>query len=221
MTDVALRRFTGIAGIIFVLLSLVTVSLITDIPSTNAAPHPWATYVASHGPQLLGEVFVWSATASVTIAFLTGLWGLLRRTAPEAKVAAMIGLGAGILTWAIALAGLAPLLEQGYRAGTLDETVVKSLADLGILGAMLSAFPTALSIGAFAYLISRTGVVARWIGWLGFVVVAAHLIAAGSFAQDGPFSPSVFPIFVAPPLYYTWTLLASIALLLKRAAPAK
>lgn len=87
---------------------------------------------------------------------------------------------------------------------------------MAVLGATLSAFPTAVSVGAFSVLILRTGALARWVGWFGFIVVAAHLVAAGAFDQDGFFSPSVVSVFVAPPLYFTWVLFASLAVLLRR-----
>ena len=87
---------------------------------------------------------------------------------------------------------------------------------MALLGATLSAFPTAVSVGAFSAVILRTGAVARWVGWLGILVVVAHLAAAGAFAQEGFFSPSVVSVFVAPPLYYLWMLSLSLVLLLRR-----
>jgi hypothetical protein len=223
MADVPLQRFTAIAGIISVLLFGATSALIVDLPSISNTPQVWATYASTHRPQLLREVYLWGAGVSATLVFLTGLWSLLRRAMPEATVAATLGLRGGFLTPAVVLAGFAPLLELGYRGGALDPASAKSLADLTLLGVTLSSFPTVISLGAFSYLIARSGAVARWIGWFGLVVAAAHLIAAGSFDQDGIFSPSVFPVFVTPPVYYLWTLVASIALLRRRArgsAPA-
>lgn len=221
MTDTAVRRFTAIAGIASVLLYAVSAFLIFDLPSIGDPARVWSDYAASHGPQLLGEVYVWGGVTVATTCFLTGLWSALRRVARNSEPLTTLGLGAGYLIWAIVLAGLAPVLELGYRSGALTPESAKSLGDMALLGATLSAFPTAISVGAFSAVILRTGAVARWLGWLGVLVVAAHLAAAGAFAQDGFFSPSVVSVFVAPPLYYLWMLLLSIALLLRRrTAPA-
>ena len=220
MMDVTVRRFTAIAGIVSVLLYVVSASLIFDLPAIGDSAGTWSAYVASHGAQLLGEVYVWGAITAATACFLTGLWSVMRRSARDSEVLATLGLGAGYLIWAVALAGFAPLLVLGYRAGALDPASAKSLGDLVLLGATLSAFPTAVSVGAFSALILRTRAVAHWLGWFGLLVVAAHLAAAGAFAQDGFFSPSVVSVFVAPPLYYLWMLSLSLALLrARRVAP--
>src|SRR5262249_28228240 len=139
----------------------------------------------------------------------------LRRVPQGSEVLAMLGLGAGYLIWAIVLAGFAPVLVLGYRSGALDLASAKSLGDLALLGTTLSAFPTAVSVGAFSVLIVRTGAGARWIGWFGILVAAAHLAAAGAFAPSGFFSPSVVSVFVAPPLYFAWMLVTSVMLLLR------
>lgn len=127
-----------------------------------------------------------------------------------------LALGAGYIVWAIVLGGLIFVLELGYRSATLDPATAKLLSDLALPAATLSAFPTVVSVGAFSVLILRTGALAHWIGWLGFSVVAAHLVAAGAFAQDGFFSPSVMSVFVAPPLFFIWVFITSLAMLFMR-----
>jgi hypothetical protein len=221
-TNLSAKRFTEISGIIGVILYAVGDALIADIPSISAPAHTMATYVASHQTQFLLFVFVWGATVAATLSFLTGLWSILRHLNGASDVLATLALGAGYVVWAIVLGGLVPALELGYRSGQ-SEAVVKMLSDLALLGATLSAFPTIVSVVAFSLLILRTGAFARWVGWFGFVVGLAHLLAAGAFAQDGFFSPSVVGVFVAPPLYFLWILILSVSLLLGRAgksAPA-
>lgn len=213
MSILQVRRFTAIAGIIGFALYAVSAALISDLPSINDSASVWSAYTASHGPQLLGEVYVWGAGVAAVVCFLTGLWSALRHEERASETLATLGLGSGYMIWAVTLAGFAPLLALGYRAGALDSATAKSLSDLALLGVTLSAFPTAVSVSAFSALILRTGAIARWVGWFGFLVVVAHLAAAGAFAHDGFFSPSVVSVFVAPPLYFIWTLVVSVALL--------
>lgn len=212
MSDAAVRRFTAFAGIIGILLYAVSAYLIFDLPSTSDSASVWSRYAASHGPQLLGEVYVWGALVAATLCFLAGLWQILRRAALDSEPLVTLGLGAGVVIWAVVLSGLAPALELGFRSGALTPDVARSLGDLTLLGVTLSAFPTALSVGAFSVVIARTGALPRWLGWFGALVVVAHLAAAAAFAHDGFFSPSVVSVFVAPPLYYLWMLSLSISM---------
>lgn len=213
-------RFTAVAGIVAVVFYIATVSLIADFPAANTPAQQLTSYIASHSTQMLLEGYGWGIVAAATLCFLTGLWGVLRQVEGESGVLSMLGLGAGLVIFAIALAGLAPALVLGYRAGSLAASDVKLLTDTLLLGATMSALPTVISVGAFSAIILRTGAVPRWLGVFGILVMLAHLVDAGSFAQDGLFSPSGVPVYVAPILYYLWMLSLSIALLLSRRAKA-
>lgn len=215
------RRFTAWAGIIAVVLYIVSAALISDLPDISAPVSAWSAYSASHSAQLLGEAYIWGAVTAALFCFLTGLWALLRQAENSSEMIGAMGLAAGFIIWAIVLAGFAPMLVLGYRAGALDPTTVGVLRDSTLLGTTLSAFPTVVSVGAFAFLIARTAVLPRWIGWAGWLVVLAHLAAGAAFAHDGFFSPSFVSVFVAPPLYFLWTLVISVALLRRpRSTPA-
>lgn len=206
------RRFAGIAGIIAVVSYIATVALISDFPSADTPAQQLATYMSGHSLQMLLEGYGWGITAAATLCFLTGLWATMRRVEGEPGLLSMLGLIAGAVIFAVVLAGMAPALVLGYRAGSLDPSTVKLLTDTSLLGTAMSALPTVVSVGAFSALVLRTGAAPRWIGVLGVVVVLAHLVAAGSFAQSGIFSPTGVPIYVAPILYYLWMLVFSIAL---------
>jgi hypothetical protein len=197
-------RFTATAGIVAILFYIVTVVLIADFPGVDSSATQLASYFAGHSTQMLLEGYCWGLVAAATLCFLTGLWAVFRRSENEGGVLATLGLGAG----------LTPALVLGYRAGSLAPSEVKLLADSLLLGTTLSALPTVVSVGAFSVLILRKGAAPRWIGLFGFLVIIAHLVDAGSFAQDGLFSPTGVPVYVAPILYYLWMLSLSVALLL-------
>jgi len=220
MSDSSVKRFTALAGIASVILYALGDALIADLPSINASGRTFASYAAGHQTQLLLFVYVWGATVAFNLVFLTGLWSYLRHDARASEVFSTLALGAGYIIWAIVLGGLIFVLELGYRSASLEPTIAKLLSDMALLAATLSAFPTVVSVGAFSVLILRTGALPRWIGWLGFVVVAAHLVAAGAFAQVGFFSPSIVSVFVAPPLFFIWVFIASLALLFARSRKA-
>lgn len=207
------RRVAAWAGIIAVILYAVSAALISDVPDINAPVSVWSAYAASHSAQLLWEVYTWGAVTAALAFFLAGLWAVLSQAEGSSKILATIGLASGFVIWAIVLAGFTPALILGYRGGGLDAASVGVLRDSVLLGATLSAFPTVASVAAFSMLISRTKALPRWIGWAGWLVVIAHLAAGAAFAHDGFFSPSFVSVFVAPPLYFLWTLVISVALL--------
>src|SRR6185312_3142098 len=157
MKGVPLRRFTTLAGIASVILYALGDALIADLPSINAPARVFATYAAGHQAQFLGFVYVWGATVALNIIFLTGLWRILRhKPVRAAEVLATLALGAGDRVWAIVLGGRIFVLELGYRSVSLDPATAKLLSDMALLGATLSAFPTAVSVGAFSLLLLRT-----------------------------------------------------------------
>jgi hypothetical protein len=219
MTPTQVRRFTTITGIMSVVLYVLGDALTYSLPPINASAGAVLSYATNNSTQLLIFVYVWGATVAVTVGFLTGLWSLLRQHDPSSEVLTTLALDSGYMIWAIVLAGLAPVLLLGYLATALDSSTAKMLTDLALLGASLSAFPTAVSVAAFSTVILRSSVVARWIGWFGLLVVVAHLIAAGAFAHTGFFSPAVVSVFVAPPLYFVWVLLISLTLLRRSSKP--
>lgn len=213
MSDEQAARYTGVAGLIGVALYVVTVVLIIDFPGINTPAAQLATYAASHQTQLLFEAFVWGAVVVATLSFLVGLWFTLRSGANDVQVTAMLGLVAGVMVYTIVLGGFGPLLTLGYRAHSLAPDTIKLLVDQTLLGTTLSGFPTFVSLGAFSLAILRTRMLPAWAAWLGIVVGVVHIVAAGSLAGDGLFSPSGVPVYVAPLLYYIWMLTISILLL--------
>jgi hypothetical protein len=219
MTLTQVRHFTTVTGILSVVLYVLDDALTYNLPPINASAGAVLSYAMNNSTQLLIFVYMWGATVALTVCFLTGLWSLLRQHEPSSEVLTTLALGSGYMIWAIVLAGLTPVLLLGYRATALEASSAKMMTDLALLGASLSAFPTAVSVASFSTVILRTSVVARWIGWFGFVVVIAHLIAAGAFAQSGFLSTAVVSVFVAPPLYFVWVLFISLTLLRRPRKP--
>ena len=213
MSDDQARRFAGGAGLVGVVLYVVTALLIVDFPGIGTSAPELASYVAGHKAQLLWEVFLWGGVVAATLSFLAGFWLLLRRAGDGVEMLATLGLIGGVVVYAIVLGGFGPLLTLGYRAGSLAPAEIKALVDQTLLGTTLSGFPTLVSLVAFSLAVLRTRLLPGWVAWLGIVVGLVHIVAAGSLAQDGLFSPSGVPIYVAPVLYYVWMLVVSAYLL--------
>ena len=59
MTNITVRRFTALAGILGVILYVAGDLLIADLPPINAPAQTVATYAASHQAQFLAFVYLW------------------------------------------------------------------------------------------------------------------------------------------------------------------
>ncbi len=224
--DMPVRRFTALAGCATVVLYILSAMLSYDAPEIDASPPDILKYAAASGGRLLVVVFVWGGITSAALCFLTGLWSVVRRRDEQDgmdEVLAILGLGAGYVLFAIAQAGFVFILALGYRGTILDATQAKLMNDLIYLGITLSGFPTAVSTAAFAIMVRRTRAVAVWTSWIAAVAVIAHVVSAGSFAQDGMLAPTGVPIYIAPTFYFIWMLTVSILLFRRapdRVAPA-
>jgi hypothetical protein len=213
MDTTQVRRFTAISGLLAFILYVASVLPIFDIPTIDAPTTSLARYVGTHQQALLAEALIWGFATIATVCFLTGLWSLLRDAVANSRMLAMLALGSGLLTYALVQGNFVFTLALAYRGQTYSPEIVRLLFDLTLLGVTLASLPTALSASAYSLLILRGNLLARWVAWLGFLTALVHIVGAVSFASSGWFSPSGLSVFVAPPLYYLWILVASVLLL--------
>jgi Domain of unknown function (DUF4386) len=213
MDTAHVRRFTAISGFLAFVLYVASVVLIFDIPTIDAPTSSLASYVGTHQARLFAEAIIWGFATVATVCFISGLWSLLRDAVPNARMLAMLALGAGLLTYALVQGNFVFTLALAFRPHGYSPDITQLLYDLTLLGVTLAGLPTALSTVAFSLLMLRSSLVPNWVAWLGFLVAMLHVVAAVSFASGGWFSPSGIGVFVSPPLYYLWILAASAFLL--------
>jgi hypothetical protein len=136
---------------------------------------------------------------AVYLVFLAALRHQLRARAPETELSTTVGVIAGIgQSVCILLFALFLTLASLRAGGQLEPAVVQLLSDGAALSNNASGFGTALCLGAFTTAFRRAGGFPGWLMWLGWAVVAIHVVSAGTFAESGPLSPSGIPSSVAP-----------------------
>ena len=107
-----------------------------------------------------------------------------------------------------------------FRSGLAAEAV-RTVPDTGWIVINLGAGPpTAVSVAAFSIVLMRSGTVERRVAAFGFLVAAAHLVVAATFARRGAMAPEGMVALVVPALYYAWVLGVSLGLLRRRAPVA-
>lgn len=210
-----MRRWAGIAGILFVALAIGSSVVRGDVPSTDAkdAMEQFARFYGdgdNHSKALASAVlgvigqffFLW---------FLGGLWSTLRTAAGATSTPTIVLAlgGAGFFTLGTMehlvgnVVGITLNFSDGY---VLDPGLALILSDLAtgvFLAAMVAAGAAAVAAGL---VIRRTKVLPGWLLWLGVAIAALAL-------------PVIPPLaFIAAVLLAVWVVVIS-AVMIQRNEP--
>lgn len=221
MSEATTRRLTGAAGIGFVALFVVAYLLAGSLPTDDSSGQAILSYVSGNHTRVLASMYVLGLALAIGLCFLTGRRRLLVPADSGLEVLGTLGLVGGVVWVTLTyVAGVFPL-ALAFRPGGVDPAVARLLWDAFDLAAGATGFATAVNVVPFAVLILVTGRLPRWLGWAGLVVAAAHLVGGGSFMRSGPLSPAVMGGFIAPALYFLWTLGVSAPLVRRGARPVR
>jgi hypothetical protein len=180
-----------------------------DPPASDASRAAFVAYYEEERSGLLLLAYLNSVGMAAIAAVFVALREALGRWEPTW---AAVGLGAGLLTLAMTLAGFVVLAALAYRGA--DAEAARQLTDLGWLLINTAAGPTtALSIGAYTAAIARSPASRTWLIAWGALVAAAHLLVTGTFAGDGAMPPTGTVAHVVPCLWSAWVASACLVLL--------
>jgi len=209
-----MRRWSGVAGILFVALAVISPLIRGSVPGTDKADAmaKFARYYAdsSHQSQALASAITGIIGLFFFAWFLGGLWSLLREAegAPATPTiivavggAAFIALGAleHVVHNTI---GITLHFSDGYR---LDPGLALVLEDLGTGIFLASMLAVGAATAAAGFVILRTRVLPVWLAWVGFLIAVLAL-------------PVIPPLsFLGALVLALWALVVSLLLL--RPAP--
>ena len=200
------RRAAALAGVAFAVLLFLGVAVLN--PPVDATDTELVDWWSAHANQTAAAVsmYLFAAAAISFLGFLTHLSARIRAGAGGGQPS-QLTFAAGIVsatTLAVAAAargvvGKATALNDQPLPGADALRYLSQLASatLGVL-AMLSIAATIL---ALSYAILRTGVLGRWLAWLGIIAAAALLAVQTTFFGE-----------LAIPAVLIWTIAASIAI---------
>jgi hypothetical protein len=181
-------RSLALAGIVFVVLSVIAAFLPGSPPKPGDSAAKIARFVVDKSDELRWAGFVGALGAIVLLAWLGAVWRLLRTAeggSPRLAVAAALGAGmaaalftiGGVLMSVVAIVGVPGISVQQTRFFYLFFNA------LGAAGAIALA----LFVGAFSIVVLETGVLPRVMGWLGALVAVVLLVAGGGIASTREF----------------------------------
>ena len=209
------QRFGATTGIIYVLLSIIALSLVPPPPATGAAVSDIVAYYKIHNG--LGYLIP-SYIQQFGLLFLlydpVGAVSGQLRAEGEAQHLSTIVFGAGVAVVTILLAFGAVSITLPLR--TDDPALIQALSDLVGIGLVTYFLPAAVLVAAASIAILRTGVMARWLGILGLAVVVVQLLGSLSLViTSGPFAAAGLFSILAYLGFLVWMLAASIVLMVK------
>jgi uncharacterized protein DUF4386 len=188
------QRWAALSGIVFVILMLVGASFILDVPKGDASPQEIASYLAdsgNHTRNIIGA-YVWVLGGLAFLGFVTGLRSVLRRAEGDSSRLSDVVFGAGVVftaVWSVSAAAIASVAYaiEFSDARVTNPDLVTVLPSLGGLLLLLGGgFAGILLLAATSILIFRTGVLPRWLAWLG-IIVAASLVVDVTYVNILPF----------------------------------
>jgi hypothetical protein len=207
------QRWTALSGIVFVVLMLTGAAFVIDVPKADASTQEIAGYLADSGNQTRNIIgaYIWVLGGLAFLGFVSGLRSVLRRAEGDPGTLSSVVFGAGVAFTAVWSVSAVTLASVAYAvrfsdAPVSDPDIVRVLPQLGSLLLLLGGgFAGILLVLATSTLIFRTGVLPRWLAWLGIPVVIA-LVVDVTYMNILPF--------------VGWVLVASIVLLRRQETAA-
>jgi len=211
MSDSRLQQIGAAGGIAFVILQIVSQSLIAvggAEPPFGAPAEEILPFFASRDPQLFAIADYLSALSLIAwLWFLGSLWKALRQAEGESAWLSTIALGSGLMVIGAATVGGVgwPLAVFRVNEG-LDPQIARlhfDLANFAFAGiwVALASFLLATSV-----IILRTAVFPGWVGWFGGGIAVSLLVARAFWASS---QIAFLPYF----LFWLWLLATSVALI--------
>ena len=203
------EHWAPIAGILFVLLMIGGGFLVSDVPDSDAANQEIAGYLVdgdNHTRNIIGA-YLWVTGALAFLCFLTRLRGDLRRAEGGTGALSSLAFGAGVAFAAVWMVSAAAYASVAFAvelsdAPVSDPDLVRVLPSLGGLLLLVGGgFAGSLLLVAASAAILRTGVLPRWLAWLGIVGAIVLLFDLAYL--------NIFPLWV-------WVFIASVVMLKRR-----
>jgi hypothetical protein len=203
------QRWAALSGIVFVVLMLTGAAFVIDLPKADASNQEIAGYLADSGNHTRNVIgaYIWVLGGLAFLGFVSGLRSVLRRAEGDPGTLSSVVFGAGVVftaVWSVSAATLASVAYAVEFSGApvSDPDIVRVLPQLGSLLLLLGGgFAGIFVILATSALIFRTGVLPRWLAWLGIPVAPALVVDVGYM--------NILP-------FVGWVLVASIALMRQR-----
>jgi hypothetical protein len=197
--DRRLKRWLGVAGLVFVVLVVLSGVVGGNEPNAHASAAKVVAFYHKHKSSVAAQAYLVEAAIFVGLFFFWYLRDLVA-TVPTNRRLANIGF-AGVVIFAVS-GGLSAGLNWAAAdsVGHVDPTVTQTLNVLQMdFVAFVSGPGSGVFLVATGIALLRSGFLARWLGWVGVILGVISLILP----------------FLGPLPIGLWVLIASIIILVQ------
>ena len=213
MRGLGLERRAALAGVAFVLLYVIGLSLGVEAGTTDAEILEHYADDGARTRELVAFVLI-AVAALAFVVFAASLRELLRRDAPGTELLVSVGWAGGIIAAALLLAGNALSRGVAFVSSsdefTLDPDLYRLVDDTGFLLLVSGIYAATLVVVAVSIAALRGHVLPGWLGWAG--LVAAVLLAVVLL--------TLVLALVGFLVLFVWVLVVGGTLLARRPGPA-
>ncbi len=207
------ERWSPLTGLLAVAGMVIAFALVGSAPGSNDSDAKITSYFTSDSHQTKSIVgfFVFLAGILLLLVFFSVLRTSLVAAEDGAGRLGALAFGSGVASAVLWLGAVIfftgpALTADDAKSFHLDPNTFRLMSDTGYEFWVSAVITGALVVWATSTVALRTGLLPRWLGWLGILVGIIQLFAI-----------FFFPVF----LYWGWILVVAILLLLRPAAPRR
>lgn len=210
------RRMAGVAGIVFVVLSVVIAVTAPPLPTLTASGTEVVSYYANNQFGFLMGNYLGAVALLPAFLLVAYLAVQIRKGEPDDGSLWVLVIVSNATAFAAAVLIFVLLQAAAVVAPGAPPQTAKMFSDTANLAFGFFFLPQAAGVAAVAWGFLVTGAMARWIAWLGLLVALIQLVASlGTVVITGPLAaggPATLVAFVA---FLVWFLLVSVVLLVR------
>ena len=210
-------RISGVAGLLFVALSLTAAAMNVQPPAYNQPPAAFVAWLAEHNAQFrTGHLIAGIAFLLFYFPFFAGLCEKLREAEGTPAIWSRVAWAGAIMSPAAGTTSGSFIIGASLLGG-------RASADTAVFGAAGAFYAYVISgalagivlLGA-AVVILRTGVFHRWLGWTALGIGLAAVAGSGAIVENDPAGLFASLNALAWLAYFVWIGALSVALILTR-----
>ena len=206
-------KLAAAGGIVGVVLFIVAGILYGSPPGVDEDAQSVASFFSDNRGQVLTAIFLQGLGVLAILWFVAALVNAMR-DAGESRLA-VAAFGAFLLAFSIGATSAMARATLAYSVADEGSDVVLPLYHLTVV---FDVFANILGAGLFLAVggaTLRTGLFARWWGWLSVLAGVVVLIGATAWARDGFWSPTGGMSFICFIVFLVWMLVTSVLLTMK------
>jgi hypothetical protein len=206
-------RISGIAGLLFVVLSFVAAATNVQPPAFDQDRAIFAAWFAAHGQRFrLGHFLAGLAFLLFYFPFFAGFCERLRQAEGSPAIWSRVAWAGAIMSPAAGTTAGSFIIGVALLGGSVSPEVAAFGAAANFYAYVVSGALSGVVMLGAAVVIVRTGVFWRWLGWTGALLGIAAIVGSAALVENDPSGRFATLNAVAWLAYFLWIAALSIAL---------